>query len=165
MAADGRLFVADTVNHRIRVISADGATVSTYAGTGMGFGFADGSTTTARFATSTRRCRGSRWTPLCCRWLFNHRIRVISADGATVSTYAGSGFGFANGSTSTARFIEPQGVAVAADGRVFVADTGNRRIRVISADGATVSTYAGDGVQSFADGSTTPLSLITQPML
>ena len=55
MAADGRLFVADTRNHRIRVISADGATVSTYAGSGntgtaVG-GFADGSTTTARLMT------------------------------------------------------------------------------------------------------------------
>ena len=60
---------------------------------------------------------------------------------------------------STARFVLPQGVAVAADGRVFVADTGNRRIRVISADGATVSTYAGDGVAGFADGSTTTAQL------
>ena len=153
LAADGRLFVADTANHRIRVISADGATVSTYAGDDAA-AFADGSTTTARFATP-RGVALAADGRLFVADSFNDRIRVISADGATVSTYAGSGFGFANGSTSTARFIEPQDVAVAADGRVFVADTGNRRIRVISADGATVSTYAGDGVQNFADGSTT----------
>ena len=153
VAADGRLFVADTANHRIRVISADGATVSTYAGDDAA-DFADGSTTTARFATP-RGVALAADGRLFVADSSNDRIRVISADGATVSTYAGSGFGFANGSTSTARFIEPQGVAVAADGRVFVADTGNRRIRVISADGATVSTYAGDGVQNFADGSTT----------
>ena len=66
-AADGRVFVADSVNHRIRVISADGATVSTYAGDGVA-GFADGSTSTARFSPTARRCRGSRWTPLCCRY-------------------------------------------------------------------------------------------------
>ena len=158
LTADGRLFVADEFNSRIRVISADGATVSTYAS--IGFGFANGSTTTARF-------RSPRGVALAADGrLFvadegDYRIRVISADGATVSTYAGSGdFGFADGSTSTARFSSPQGIAVATDGRVFVADALNHRIRVISADGATVSTYAGSGntgtsVGGFADGSTT----------
>ena len=157
LAADGRVFVADERNHRIRVISADGATVSTYAG--IGFGFANGSTSTARFAFPSDVALAADGS-LFVADSVNHRIRVISADGATVSTYAGSGSGFANGSTTTARFDTPQGVAVAADGRVFVADAVNHRIRVISADGATVSTYAGSGntgnlVGGFADGSTT----------
>ena len=158
LAADGRLFVADTINQRIRVISADGATVSTYAGIGS-IGFANGSTSTARF-NSPRGIALAADGRVFVADQSNHRIRVISADGATVSTYAGSGsFGLANGSTTTARFSEPRGVAVAADGRVFVADTVNHRIRVISADGATVSTYAGSGNRGFvgggfADGST-----------
>ncbi len=154
VAADGRLFVADEFNNRIRVISADGATVSTYAGDGEA-AFVDGSTTTARFSFP-RGIAVAADGRVFVADTFNNRIRVISADGATVSTYAGiGGFGFANGSTSTAQFSLPFGVAVAADGRVFVADAGNQRIRVISADGATVSTYAGDGVENFADGSTT----------
>ena len=153
LAADGRLFVADESNNRIRVISADGATVSTYAGDGFA-GFADGSTTTARFRSPLGVALAADGRVFVADTI-NHRIRVISADGATVSTYAGSGFGFANGSTTTARFSFPQSIAVAADGRVFVADSFNQRIRVISADGATVSTYAGDGVDGFADGSTT----------
>ena len=153
LAADGRLFVAEG-NHRIRVISADGATVSTYAGTGMGFGFADGSTTTARFSFPSGVALAADGRLFVADGSLSHRIRVISADGATVSTYASSGLGFADGSTTTASFRTPSGVALAADGRVFVADTNNNRIRVISADGATVSTYAGDGVQNFADGST-----------
>ena len=157
LAADGRVFVADERNHRIRVISADGATVSTYAG--IGFGFANGSTSTARFSFPSDVALAADGS-LFVADVFNHRIRVISADGATVSTYAGISAGFANGSTTTARFDRPQGVAVAADGRVFVADIRNQRIRVISADGATVSTYAGSGNTGtfgggFADGSTT----------
>ena len=156
LTADGRLFVADEGNQRIRVISADGATVSTYAGSGV-FGFADGSTSTARFDSPPGIALAADGRLFVADGFFNHRIRVISADGATVSTYAGDGVeGFADGSaTTTARFDTPQGVAVAADGRVFVADSVNQRIRVISADGATVSTYAGDGVDGFADGSTT----------
>ncbi len=157
VAADGRVFVADVSNNRIRVISADGTTVSTYAGDGVQ-GFADGSTSTARFSSPRGIALAADGRLFVAEG--NHRIRVISADGATVSTYAGSGnFAFADGSTTTARFSEPRGVAVAADGRVFVADTINHRIRVISADGATVSTYAGSGNRGFsgggfADGST-----------
>ena len=113
-AADGRLFVADSLNHRIRVISADGATVSTYAGDGICGGFADGSTSTARFS-SPRGIALAADGRLFVADEFNHRIRVISADGATVSTYAGSGDtgffggGFADGSTTTARFSFPRG--------------------------------------------------------
>ena len=152
-AADGRVFVADTFNNRIRVISADGATVSTYAGDGVS-AFADGSTSTARFS-SPRGIAVAADGRLFVADERNHRIRVISADGATVSTYAGDGVStFADGSTSTARFNFPRGIAVAADGRVFVADTFNNRIRVISADGATVSTYAGISGFGFANGST-----------
>ena len=154
LTADGRLFVADESNSRIRVISADGATVSTYAGNGVR-AFADGSTSTASFRGPLGVAVAAADGRVFVADTFNSRIRFISADGATVSTYAGTGFfGFANGDASTARFVLPQGVAVAADGRLFVADTGNRRIRVISADGATVSTYAGSG-SGFANGSTT----------
>ena len=167
VAADGRLFVADELNHRIRVISADGATVSTYAGDGVD-NFADGSTTTARFSSPLGVAVAADGR-LFVADTGNHRIRVISADGATVSTYAGSSFGFANGSTSTARFDTPQGVAVAADGRVFVVDTFNHRIRVISADGATVSTYAGSGNTGFlgggfADGASTTTARFDSPI-
>ena len=169
LTTDGRLFVADEFNNRIRVISDDGTTVSTYAGDGGAAAFADGSTTTARFS-APRGVAVAADGRLFIADTDNHRIRVISTDGATVSTYAGSAFfGFANGSaTTTARFDTPQGVAVAADGRVFVADTFNHRIRVISADGATVSTYAGSGNTGFlgggfADGASTTTARFDSP--
>ena len=155
VALDGRVFVADTNNHRIRVISSDGNTVSTYAGSGAvggTNGFANGSSATARFdlphglaiATDGR---------LFVADTANNRIQVISADGNTVSTYAGDGgTGLINGDAASARFTAPEDVAIAPDGRLFVADTQSHLIRVISADGATVSTYAGNGGVSRVDG-------------
>jgi hypothetical protein len=79
----------------------------------------------------------------------NHRIRVIRPD-RMVSTVAGSGptgaamGGYVDGPASEARFADPIGVCVAADGTIYVADSDNQRIRVVSPDGI-VSTLAGSG--------------------
>ena len=154
LMADNRLLVVDTDNHRIQVVSADGNTVSTYAG-GLE-GYADGPAASAAF-NAPRGIAVALDGRVFVADTNNHRIRVISADGNTVSTYAGSGAvggtnGFANGSSATARFDLPHGLAVATDGSLFVADTANNRIRVISADGNTVSTYAGDGGTGLING-------------
>lgn len=73
----------------------------------------------------------------------NHTIRKITASGV-VTTVAGvrGNSGSNDGSAATARFLYPKGVAVAADGTLYVADGGNHTIRKITADG-TVSTLAG----------------------
>ena len=72
----------------------------------------------------------------------NHRVRKISPDGQ-VTTLAGSGErGFADGPATQARFADLQGIAVAANGTVYVTDSG--AVRSISPDGA-VKTIAGAG--------------------
>jgi DNA-binding beta-propeller fold protein YncE len=77
----------------------------------------------------------------------NHAIRSVAKEGAVVSTLAGGRQeddeendgveeGFADGHGASARFNQPQGVVVAANGDIFVADTGNHAIRVITPQGA-----------------------------
>jgi NHL repeat len=73
-------------------------------------------------------------------------LRVTPA--GLVSVVAGSTAGAADGPTSQATFSGPRGLAVAANGDIFVSDTGNNRIRVISA--GRVRTLAG-GARGFAD--------------
>jgi sugar lactone lactonase YvrE len=79
----------------------------------------------------------------------SHRIRRIAPDG-TVTTLAGGVRGFEDGTGAAARFDTPSGVAVAPDGAVYIADTGNNAIRRVAPDGA-VSTVAGGGA-GFQDG-------------
>ncbi|MBM3269064.1 MAG: hypothetical protein FJZ01_15600 [Candidatus Sericytochromatia bacterium] len=146
--ATGTIFVADRNSHRIRRISTSGA-VTTLAGDGTA-GFADGQGTAARLNNPRRLAVDAAGTVYVAD-AENHRIRKISP-GGDVTTLAGEGTaGFLDGQGSAARFNWPEGIEVDGAGVVFVADSANHRIRKI-APGGTVSTFAGDGTQGFADG-------------
>ncbi|MBP48261.1 MAG: hypothetical protein CMH53_10025, partial [Myxococcales bacterium] len=81
----------------------------------------------------------------------NHRIRTLSTQGQ-VSTIAGQGTkGMVDGPGSSARFSNPEDVAVSGQGVVYVADAGNQRIRAVSSK-AVVSTFAGNGTAGWKDG-------------
>jgi sugar lactone lactonase YvrE len=80
----------------------------------------------------------------------NNRIRRIGTDGS-VSTLAGASEGFVDGSAAAARFNTPSGLALDADGTLYVADTGNHAIRKVTPQGV-VTTLAGTGVAGFHDG-------------
>jgi sugar lactone lactonase YvrE len=120
--------------------------VITLAGTGTA-GFKDGSADTAQFSNPVGVAVSG--STVYVADMLNHRIRRIS--GGIVSTLAGSGAaGFADGQAVSAKFNQPSGVTVTSSGSVFVADSGNHRLRRIS--GGNVSTYAGSGTPGFADG-------------
>jgi sugar lactone lactonase YvrE len=81
----------------------------------------------------------------------NNALRRVSKAGE-VSTLAGNGeSGFADGQGEAARFNEPEGVALAANDELVVADTENHAIRVVTPGGA-VRTLAGNGEAGFTDG-------------
>jgi sugar lactone lactonase YvrE len=141
------VFVADSLDHRIRKITPKGE-VSTLAGNGNP-GFQDGSGSTAQF-NSPVGIGVDGLGNIYVADSSNHRIRKISPQGE-VSTLAGSGVaGFQDGPASTAQFNLPQDVAVDEAGNVYVADWNNHRVRKIS-QGGEVTTLAGSKA-GFADG-------------
>ncbi|WP_374586244.1 NHL repeat-containing protein [Pseudoduganella sp.] len=77
-------------------------------------------------------------------------ISVLAPDGSR-RVLAGGAEGFRNGAGVAASFNTPSGIAVDAQGNVYVADTGNHAIRKIAPDGSVI-TLAGSGVAGFADG-------------
>ncbi len=81
----------------------------------------------------------------------NNRIRRLEPDGRVITLAGGSGEGWKDGRRGRAMFHTPSGLALAADGTLYVADTGTHVIRRISRDGG-VTTIAGVGRPGYIDG-------------
>ncbi|MBI2346731.1 MAG: thrombospondin type 3 repeat-containing protein, partial [Deltaproteobacteria bacterium] len=97
---------------------------------------------------------------------YNYVIRRISLDGV-IATVAGTGaFGF-NGDdipATAALLAVPQGLAVDWQHTLFIADTGNNRIRRVGADG-NLTTVAGTGARGFAgDGGSAITAALMDPV-
>jgi sugar lactone lactonase YvrE len=142
---DGAVYIADSGENRVRRVDTDG-TITTVAGTGAGdFGGDGGQATEAHLHWPSGLAVAPDGT-LYIADTDNHRIRRIDTDG-TITTVAGTGEeGFtSDGVAATdAALHGPQAVAVDPDGIVYIADTGNHRIRRIDTDG-TITTVAGTG--------------------
>jgi RHS repeat-associated protein len=149
-AGDGRVFVADTDNQRVVEIHPDGG-LTTVAGTGTaGFG-GDGGPAAAAQLSSPRGLALSPDGILYIADTGNHRVRRIGLDGA-ISTLTGTGTAGSTGDggmAAAARLSGPNGVAIGPDGAVYVADTGNHRIRAIAPDGV-IRAFAGSGSAGYA---------------
>ncbi|GAB3252854.1 hypothetical protein GCM10027296_19590 [Chitinimonas naiadis] len=146
--ASGNLYVADAGNNNlIRKIGRDGVT-STLAGSHEGF--VNGAGRAAAFNTPSGLAIDVAGN-LYVADTGNHAIRKVTPDGL-VSTLAGTGIaGFQDGPAAQAQFNGPIGVAVDKTGKVYVADTYNDRIRMITPDGQ-VATLAGGQLPGYADG-------------
>lgn len=145
---DGRVWIADTQNHCVRVVDPDGA-IHPVAGDPVP-GFADGGPEEARFAMPERlRVRdGAVWVADTQ----NHAIRRIDAETFEVETVAGTGvagFGGDGGAADEALLDAPTGVWPLGDGGFVVADSLNHRVRWVDADGV-ITTIAGTGEPGFA---------------
>ena len=125
------------------------ATVSVLAGDGTE-GAIDGTAGQARFSEPFGIAAAPDGTIFVADAGHADRIRRIAPDGR-VSTLAGEAHGFADGVGAGAAFSTPSGLALAPDGTLYLADTGNHAIRRITPDGH-VSTLAGGGTAGSADG-------------
>ena len=144
--AAGNIYVTDAGNYKIRKITPQGV-VTTLAGSTVGF--ADGPGNTAKFNTDLDGICADKNGNLYVADNYNHKIRKIFPDG-TVSTLAGSTFGFEDGPANTAKIWQPKGICIDKKGNLYVSDRFNNRIRKVT-PGGIVSTFAGS-TEGYTDG-------------
>jgi sugar lactone lactonase YvrE len=127
--AAGNLYVTDSDNFRIRKITAAGV-VTTLAGSTNGA--ADGAASVSQFSYPSGIAIDSNGD-IYVADENNHKVRKITSAGV-VTTLAGTSNGSADGDVQTAQFSYLSGVAVDANGTVFVVDKDNHRVRKITID-------------------------------
>ena len=166
MALDGagNLYIADSLNQRIRKVDAAGA-ISTVAGDGTrGFG-GDGGAAVAAQLDFPRGVALDGAGNLYIADSLNQRIRKVDAAGA-ISTVAGDGtrgYGGDGGAAVAAQLDFPRGVALDGAGNLYIADSLNQRIRKVNAAGV-ITTVAGDGTEGYGgDGDAALAAQLNRP--
>jgi len=161
-ASGTRLYIVDAANNRIRIIDAGGR-ISTVSGSAPN-PVQNVPANTARIHTSAGIAADARGN-LYFAERFANRVRRISPEG-TITTFAGTGepgFEGDGGPATAARLTLPWGVAADSAGNVYVADSGNARVRRIGIDGI-IRTYAGTGVFGFeGDGVAATAATLASP--
>ena len=143
MDGAGNLYIADTRNHRIRKVDANGI-ISTLAGTGAeGFSGDDGPATAAQLRSPSGLATDGAGN-LYIADTGNHRIRKMDGDGiiASVAGTGTEGFSGDGGPATAAQLWSPFHIAIDTADNIYIADRGNQRIRKIGVEG-NISTVAG----------------------
>ena len=163
MDGSGNMYVSDTYNHRVRKIDPTGL-VSTYAGTGVvNTNIYSGVATEVNIANPMGLALDASGNLYVADY-WRCRIDRITADGM-LQWIAGTSCGYSGdgGPATSALLQNPEGLVLDQAGNLYVADSGNNRVRMISPDG-TIATYAGTGAAgSGADGIAATASALNNP--
>lgn len=148
----GNLYIADSLNRRIRKVDTTGK-ITAFAGTGeLGSGGDGGAAVDATMNTPVGIVIDARGN-LFFSDSAASKVRKVGTDGK-ISTVAGSGQNFGdysgdNGPAVAAKLNGPQGLAVDAAGNLYIADRVNNRIRKVTASTGVITTVAGNGQLGF----------------
>jgi uncharacterized protein (TIGR03437 family) len=160
VAADGTLYVADSLNHRVRRIH--NGKIDTAAGSGVqGFAGDGGGATAAQLNTPCGLAVDASGN-LYIADTANHRVRKVA--GGTITTVAGNGTGGLagdGGPAASARLNYPLGLAVDSAGVLYIADSANHRIRKVA--GGTITTFAGTSAGYAGDGGAATAARLSLP--
>jgi sugar lactone lactonase YvrE len=146
------VYIADATNGRIRKVDAITGMISTVAGTGTsGYNGDSILATNAKVNDPVGLCVDVNLN-IYIADLLNERIRKVDQTNDTIYTVAGNGTSGYNGDyipPLSAELKSPSGVAVDAEGNIFIADTYNFRIRMVGVSTGLIFTICGTGVQGY----------------
>lgn len=150
---DGNLFIADTLNHRVRHVDGISGIITTVAGSGeLGFSGDGGPATSANISNPHGVALDKDGNLFFCD-LINQCIRRVDANTGNIATVAGNGISGYSGDgdlATSASLYYPFGIDVDDNGNLFIADTRNHRIRRVDAITGVITTVAGTGTSGFS---------------
>jgi uncharacterized protein (TIGR03437 family) len=151
------LYIADTLNHRIRRVDRQGK-ISTFAGTGEPGFRGDGGPALFAQLNAPAALVFDAFDNLYVADTLNHRVRVVSPSGV-IQSAAGTGraeFSLDGLLATQAALSLPSGLAIDSEGRIYVSERGAHRIRRFT-PGGRIQTVAGSGVRGVTAENSEPL--------
>lgn len=160
--ANSNLYIADTHNNRIREVS--NGVITTIAGTGTAGITGDGGAATSAQLNYPTAIAVDTKGNLYIADTNNFRIRGIS--GTTISTVAGNGeqtYSGDSGLATAAGLDSPNGIAVDSAFNLYIGDTHNQRVRLVTHATGIISTLAGTGAKTFTSDGTATSTALARP--
>jgi trimeric autotransporter adhesin len=166
--ASGNIFIADTVNNCIRMVTVGTGVISTMAGSVNPGYSGDGKQATSAALSSPRTVTADASGNIYIADADNNRIRMVTVSTGIITTVAGSGSypgSIGDGGPATsARLSNPNGITVDVLGNIYIADSYNNRIRMVTKSTGIISAVAGTGSPgSSGDGGQATLATMNNP--
>ena len=163
---EGNLYIADTLNHRVRKVDGVTGVITTLAGTGQARFSGDGGPANQATLNEPAALAIDDEGRLYIADQSNHRVRVIDLKTGVIQTIAGTGVATYDGDGKRAvdtALAGPGGLALVAD-RLYIADTFNGRVRCIELSSGVMTTVAGDGgIYRYESSSDAPSASLSRP--
>jgi hypothetical protein len=165
LTSSGKLYIADRLNARVRMIVISSNIISTVAGSGtVGFGGDNGLATNAAL-NSPYGVYVNSMGKLFIADLVNCRIRLVDTNNI-ITTFAGTGTGTFNGDDRpawSANINNPTDVKGDSSGNIYISDSSNCIVRMIDVSGIISTLFGTPGSCGFSSGITSRTSVIQHP--
>lgn len=165
--AEGHLYIADTMNHRVRRVDGMTGLITTVAGTGQARFSGDGGPAVAAALNEPAALVIDASGCLYIADQSNNRVRMVDMKSGVIQTIAGDGVATYNGDglpAVEASLAGPSGLALGSGGELYVADTFNGRIRAVDRRTGLISTVVGDGCDyRYRDRGDDPSASLSRP--
>ncbi len=149
----GNLFLADSINNRIRRVDAVTQVITTVAGNGSAGTAGDGGPANEAEITSPSAIALDGAGNLFIADTGNSTIRRVDSVTQIITTVVGmlghAGYSGDDGPAVAAKLNAPQGLAITASGDLIIADSANNVVRLFTASDGKIQTIAGTGVAGY----------------